>query len=362
MTACNCDKCPFRSQNEELKRQIEIRDIALNATKVMIRITKPDGTNIFANSPQAVLGYTNEEREGRSAFEIIHPDDRDRATHFFFANFSRPDLDETDPFEYRLKHKDGHYLWARAIGRVVKREACPPLGVITIWDITESKEMEDQLHALAERLQIIREEERTKISREVHDEFGQALTGLKYELAMLSKKLPPRNKQAVTTARGMMDSIDQTIQLVRRISTDLRPPILDDFGLRDTIEWQVEDFQKKTGIKTNLTSNLTETFAIEKDRAISIFRIFQEALTNIARHAEASEVLVDIRYFNGLFSMRIEDNGRGISEEEIKCRTSLGIMGMKERAFSLRGTFTIRTAPQGGTIIEFSMPLAQSSE
>ncbi len=355
----NSELSRLHAEIEELKHQIEIRDIALNATKIMIRITSAEGTNLYANSPKAVLGYTNEEREGQSTFDIIHPDDREAVMQFFFSNFSREDLEETPPIEYRIKHKDGYYLWAKAIGTVVKKAGRPPLGVVTIWDITQSKEMEDQLHALAERLHTIREEERTRISREIHDEFGQALTGLKFELAMLFKKIRPENKAATEKARALMASIDETIQLVRRISTDLRPPILDDFGLKDAIEWQTEDFEKKTGIATILTSTLTDDFILEKEKAISIFRIFQEALTNVARHSEASAVSIAIDYREGLFSLRIRDNGKGITEDEIRNKRSLGIMGMKERAFALRGIFNIQAASDGGTLVECSIPLRQ---
>jgi PAS domain S-box-containing protein len=359
MTDSKSGAVQLRAELEELKRQIEIRDIALNATKIMIRITDADGTYLYANDPKAVIGYTAREREGRSAFELIHPEDRDRVLNLFLGYRSQPDFQESTPFEHRVRHKCGHYICVRAIGAAVKRGESPPWGVITMWDVSENKELEDQLHALAERLHTIREEERTCVSLEVHNEFGQALTGLKLELATFFKQLSPGNSQTTSKARELMASIDQTIQLVRRISTDLRPPILDDFGLKDAIEWQAEDFERKTGIKARLGSALPETIEIDKEKGVSIFRIFQEALTNVARHAEASEVSINLDHREGFFSMRIRDNGRGITDDEIKSRSSLGIMGMRERAFSLRGLFNILSAQEGGTLVEFSIPAAQ---
>ena len=350
----------LKAEIKTLKQDVEVRDIALNLSKILIRITDLEGKILYVNTAHTnLLGYTEAERIGSSTFDVVHPDDKERVVNYFFTALSKIDSNmvESEPIEYRMRHKDGHYLWARAIGRLAKTEGQPDLIVITVWDITESRQMEDQLHALAERLHTIREEERTLISREIHDEFGQALTGLKFELALLAKKISHDNVEALQKAKGMMQSIDETIQLIRRISTDLRPPILDDFGLKAAIEWQAEDFQKKTGIKTTFRSNVSGELTIEKEKAISVFRIFQETLTNIARHAAATEVTIDFRRTVGVLNIQIQDNGRGISNGEVNNKMSLGIMGMKERAFALNGEFSIIPAPQKGTLVKFSMPL-----
>ena len=348
----------LRREIAELKKQVEIRDIALNSTKVLIRITDLNGIVQYVNSAHnTLLEYTEEDRIGHSTFDVIHPDDRARALQLFGSVLANPELAENASFEYRLKHKDGHYLWARVEGALARREGKPSLAVLTVWDITERKKMEDQLHALAEKLHTIREEERTRISREIHDEFGQAMTSLKFDLALLAKKIPPERKDALDKAKGMMQYIDQTIQLIRRISTELRPPILDDFGLKAAIEWQAGDFQNKTGIRCELKSNLKEELPLGKEKSISIFRIFQEALTNVARHAEATRVAVDFYNRQNRLTLKVRDNGRGISKSEIIDKTSLGITGMKERAFSLGGELEIKGMPKKGTTIQLSIPL-----
>jgi PAS domain S-box-containing protein len=342
----------------ELKKQIEVRDIALNSAKILIRITDLNGIVQYVNSAHnTLLGYTEEERIGHSTFEVIHPDDRERALRLFGSIIANPELAENSSFEYRMRHKDGHYLWARVEGRFVRRDGKPVLTVLTVWDITERKKMEDQLHALAEKLHTIREEERTRISREIHDEFGQAMTSLKFDLALLARTIPAERKDALDKARGMMLYIDQTIQLIRRISTELRPPILDDFGLKAAIEWQACDFQAKTGIRCELRSNLKEELPLGKEQSISIFRIFQEALTNVARHAAATRVVVDFHKRQNRLTLKIKDNGRGITENGIIDKASLGITGMKERAFSRGGELDIRGMPKKGTTIQFSIPL-----
>ncbi len=342
----------------ELKKQIEIRDIALNSTRSLIRITDLNGIIQYVNSAHTtLLGYTEEERIGHSTFEFMHPDDRQRAYQLFASIMENPESGENAFFEYRVRHKDGHYLWARVEGKFVRKQGKPILIVLTVWDITERKKMEDQLHALAQKLQTIREEERTHISREIHDEFGQALTSLKFNLALLAKTIPAERKDALDKARGMMLYIDQTIQLIRRISTELRPPILDDFGLKAAIEWQAGDFQNKTGIQCKLNLDLQEELPIEKEKSISIFRIFQEALTNVARHAAATRVVVDFHNRQNKLTLKIKDNGRGITPNEIIDKGSLGITGMKERAFSLGGELDIKGGPKKGTIIQFTIPL-----
>jgi signal transduction histidine kinase len=266
-------------------------------------------------------------------------------------------MEESPPIEYRMRHKDGHYLWARAMGRIVRKKDTPSLVVITVWDITKSREMEYQLHALAERLHTVREEERTNISREIHDVFGQALTSLKFELAILARSFLPDQQNAHAKARSILQSIDEIIQLIRKISTELRPPILDDFGLKAAIEWQTADFQKKTGIKCTLNSDLENELSIDKKKAISLFRIFQEALTNVARHAGATQVVINFYYKKKKLIMQVKDNGRGISKAEMEGKTSLGLMGMRERVFSLNGDLKIEGKPEEGTVITVEVPM-----
>ncbi len=347
----------LKKKIDELTKAIQIRDVALNTTKILIRIIDLNGIIQYVNSAHlTLLGYTEEDRVGRPTFEVVHPDDVERVIRFFQWFVQHPDMDDNTVIEYRLRHKQGYYLWARAEGKFVKKDGKPVLAVVTACDITDRKKMEDQLHALAERLHTIREEERTRISREIHDEFGQALTSLKFDVALLAKHVPPEEKEAQEKARKMLNYIDNTISLIRRISTELRPPILDDFGLKAAIEWQAEDFQNKTGIKCKLQSDLEEEIALGKEKSISVFRIFQEALTNVARHAEATEVVVDFHRKKKSLTMQIKDNGRGIRKSEMIDKTSLGITGMKERAFSLGATFEIKSKPGKGTMIHFSMP------
>jgi signal transduction histidine kinase len=220
------------------------------------------------------------------------------------------------------------------------------------------KKSHEQLRALSMYLQHIREDERIRISRQVHDELGQALTGLKMDLYWLSSRVPKQLRAVREKTKTMSAHIDSTIQTVRRISTELRPGILDDLGLVAALEWQAGEFQKRTGIKCEVTSQIQEAILDEELNTV-FFRIFQESLTNVVRHANAS--LVDVRLWEqeGNLWMEIKDNGRGISEAELSNTRSIGLLGMRERAALLSGEVIISGAPGQGTTVRVRIPREQ---
>jgi PAS domain S-box-containing protein len=234
-------------------------------------------------------------------------------------------------------------------------------------EITERKRAEEEvkqsrelLRALSAHLQSIREEERRMIAREIHDELGQALTGLKMDLSALQKSLRKTGEldlgRLTEKTFTMSQLVDSTIQTVRKIATDLRPGILDDLGLVAAIEWQAQDFQKRTGIKCSFMPG-TDDLEMNADRSTALFRIFQETLTNVARHSAATEVEVTLISYDRNISLEIKDNGKGISQAEISGRRSLGLLGMRERAQLLGGELKISGTPNEGTTVTARIPL-----
>jgi len=224
----------------------------------------------------------------------------------------------------------------------------------------ERTQFDEQLRALSARVESVREDERTGIAREIHDELGQSLTALKLDLAWVGRRLSSESGASpeglVQKLRAMSDMTDDIIRQVRRISAELRPGVLDDLGLLAAIEWQAQEFEKRTGTTCAVTSNVDD-LRLARDLSTAVFRIFQEALTNVARHAEASRV--DVRLHRGDRNVRLEvtDDGKGISPESLRSPGSLGLLGIRERARRLGGAASFRGASPQGTIVSLDLPV-----
>ncbi|HEU4350834.1 MAG TPA: response regulator [Burkholderiales bacterium] len=215
------------------------------------------------------------------------------------------------------------------------------------------RDSEDKLRRLAAHLISIREEERGHIAREIHDELGQVLTGLKMEVSWLAKRL--KEKPLIDKTDSMCALIDSTVQTVRKIATGLRPEMLDDMGLVAAVAWQAKEFQKRTGIRCR-TSVPPET-KLDIDVSTTMFRIFQEILTNVARHSRATRVDIELAIRESVVSLEVADNGIGIPDSELTARKSLGLLGMQERALLFAGDVSITGSPGHGTRVSVSIPL-----
>ncbi len=223
------------------------------------------------------------------------------------------------------------------------------------------RQSHEQLRNLSAHIESMRETERTSIAREVHDELGQALTAIKMDLSWLNKRLPEEQEVIIKKTREMLRLIDTTIQTVKRISTDLRPGILDDLGLVAAMEWQVQEFQERTSIKCALTAD-GENMNLDRKLATAVFRILQEALTNVARHADAARVTVSLKRRDGQLVLQVIDNGKGITEKQIANPRSFGLIGMRERARSWNGSVKINGISDKGTTVTVSIPLKRKEE
>lgn len=218
----------------------------------------------------------------------------------------------------------------------------------------------EQLRKLSAHLQSVREEERTNIAREIHDELGQVLTALKIDVSMLSNKLYPDRKLLEKT-ESIIKRIDETIQSVKRICTELRPTILDHFGLSAAIEWHVEEFESRTGIKCNVSFE-PRKIVLDQDLTTSVFRIFQEALTNVARHANATEVRISLKLKDGNIRLEVKDNGKGFKEKQFSDPKSFGLIGIKERVNFFGGNVKINGIRNKGTTMTVNIPLKKKEE
>jgi PAS domain S-box-containing protein len=233
-------------------------------------------------------------------------------------------------------------------------------------DLSEMKRAEQELRASSEQLRnlaahllSVREEERARISREVHDELGQSLTAMKMDLAWLEGRLPRGNGQMLKRIRSTRQLADSIVQSVRRISTELRPAVLD-LGLAAAVEWQVQEFQARSGIQCKVRLLTREVVA--PDVSTVLFRILQETLTNVARHAKAKRVEVVLQKQRDRLVLLIRDNGRGFDQADPSLSKSLGLLGMRERAAILSGQVNISSAPGKGTTVTAWIPFLSPEE
>jgi signal transduction histidine kinase len=231
----------------------------------------------------------------------------------------------------------------------------------SMMDITDQKKAEGvikqinkELHELSAHLQTVREEERLQIARDIHDELGQQLTGLKLGIEWLSIKIANEDILLKEKINEMVALIKVTIQAVRRISSNLRPSMLDDLGLVAALEWQSQEVQKRSGITISFKHPIQEP-DLPIVTSTALFRIYQEALTNVVRHATASEVESYLQIIDDNLILIISDNGIGMNTEKNKEYKSFGLIGIKERAFAIGGTFDLESQPGKGTTIKITV-------
>jgi PAS domain S-box-containing protein len=220
---------------------------------------------------------------------------------------------------------------------------------------------EVRLRYLSAHLRRVREEERTSLSRELHDELGQLLTGIKMDVSWIGRRTTKDDGTIIEKVNSLLPLVDDAILSVQRISMALRPPALDDFGLQEAMKQAAEDFEKRTSIAYEITSK-PQNILLKEEISTEAFRIFQEVLTNVARHAGAQNISVSLRNTGDRFVMKVRDDGRGITKEQISDLKSIGLTGMRERAFAVGGSLTIAGVQGEGTTVTLSVPLRDEKE
>jgi signal transduction histidine kinase len=218
------------------------------------------------------------------------------------------------------------------------------------------KRSREQLRRLAAYQNDVREQERIRIAREIHDQFGQSLTILKMDLAWIKRHMPPAGQVVEKKVAAMHGLIGEAMDNLHAVTADLRPVILDDFGLAAAIEWQAETFRRRSGIGCRFKNNGYEP-NLSGDQATALFRIFQEILTNIIRHAEADDVIVRLEKRDGELTLQVEDNGCGITEDQINSPHAFGLLGIRERLYPLGGRVAFQGRPGQGTRVTIHLPL-----
>ncbi|MES2515484.1 MAG: PAS domain S-box protein [Bacteroidota bacterium] len=360
------EKFRLQKEKENFSNQIAENEKRFRAliekSSDMKMLTTLDGKFLYGSpSITKVLGYALQDFLFHSSAEFFHPDDLPNLRKNKKTLLAKPG--ESLPFQYRILHKNKNWIWCEGTLTNLLHEPSINAFVSNFRDISERKKSEEeileknkQLKSLSNHLQTIREEERKNVAREIHDELGQHLTALKLDIDWILHKQTNPDPKVIIKLHEMLDINDGIINTVRRISSDLRPALLDDLGLIATIEWKCADFEERSGVKCQFISKIKER-KFSKDFSIHMYRILQESLTNVNRHSGANKVAVILAELDNNLVLEIQDNGKGITPEHANNSKRLGILGMKERAGLLNGKLEIIGKEKKGTCIKLILSL-----
>ncbi len=361
-----------RKRAEEALRESEERfRMTFEQAPIGAALLDPDGRFLRVNAELCrITGYSPAELVSRSVLDITDPEHRSR-TEGLMADLLAGRVDHGRT-EERYVRSDGEAVWGRAsMGMLRDAMGRPGSLMLMIEDISGTvravealRRSEEQLRALAARLQEAREEERKLMARRFHDDLAHSFAALKMDLAWVTRRLESSAQEwpddVAERVRAMMNMLDEGVRFARDAATELRPGVLDDFGLAAAIEWLTDRFSSRSGIPCRLNC-VRSDFGLSPEQATAIFRICQELLTNVWQHAEAGETQVTLEARDGGLLLEVSDNGKGISQDEISAPASLGILGVRERALLLGGTVEISGVPGRGTTIGVHVPLPRDT-
>jgi PAS domain S-box-containing protein len=349
-----------------LEETVQKWDSLVHSTPDTIMILDSTGGITFAN--RAWLGRPTTGLVGNELFGFLPAAQQRRVRQCVVRVTSEGTTESCDIQLYNRKGKPWFNLRFAPVHSNASKTSIPHQTVcLLIRDITHEKRAEiefqrttQMLREFSARSDEIRERERAHIAREIHDELGQTLTALKMDLSWLKNHLGTPSPQIEERTRDMDETLDSMVHTVRRISSELMPALLD-LGLVPAVEWQLEQFQKRSGIRTQVRIQPTEV-DLNKRTATAVFRVVQEALTNIARHADANAVDFSMDLCDGELQLSILDNGRGITREQIKSLSSFGLTGMRERIHHIGGILEIEQMTTGGTCVSVRLPIERLSD
>ncbi|HTH66375.1 MAG TPA: PAS domain-containing sensor histidine kinase [Gemmatimonadales bacterium] len=351
------------SERQEMEEQLKFQSIILRNVRDSIVVADLEGRVQFWNrGAEALFGYSKEEMLGQSvAILYTEPDGGVRLAE----DRARILQGEDASGEWLRGRKDGSTVWIDSKRVVLRDGEGRAIGILGVArDVSERKRVSEellasheQLRELARRLRSVREQERTVMARQIHDELGQALSALHLDVAWLRARLANADVVLEEKARSMAVLIETSIGQVRALATELRPAVLDSLGLLAAIEWETQQFTRRTEIPCTLELP-PDPPAVDADRSTDVFRVLQEALTNVARHARAHHVTVSLELRRGALHLRVRDDGRGITAAEIASPQALGLVGMRERALLWDGVVEWRADDAGGTVVDLRLPLA----
>lgn len=371
---CSCYDNSARRAMESALRESEQRyeGMTANVPGMVFQLVRDPRTRLsfayVSHGCEALTGLSESRvrADAGSFIDLIPAEDR---SHFMATLDASAGNMHTWIWSGRLRaHHESAERWINIRARPRLADHGDTLWDGLVYDDTQGRlaqrELErsrEDLRSLSRHLQSVREEEKARIAREVHDELGSTLTALRMDLDWMGAHLAADAEPLREKRSGMVKLVEAAVAATRKIVTDLRPSILDDLGLAAAVRWQAAEFQKHTGVRIDVEAPDTDG-AVERDTALALFRIFQETLTNVARHAKASRVWVDLAVSAGSYVLQVRDNGAGMSASDLIKATSHGVRGMRERAQQFGGDVTVTSEPGRGTTLVASVPVAHGAE
>lgn len=354
------DNTEKRKAELELKQNEEkYRTLVEQAVDAIILYDRSGAILDVNTGASILLGYTKEELTAMNLSQVLVEEEMmENPIHFDYGENGSNDPSSVK--QRRLLRKDGNIV----ITEVRSQELTDGRFLSVVRDMSERILTEQELKAsykavrkLTAHLQNIREEERADIAREIHDELGQQLTVLKMDVAWINKKIADPDEAMKEKLKELLAMLDNTVRTVRRISSELRPSLLDDLGLIAAMEWQLHEFEKRSGIRAALNAPEKEVNLSDPVKT-ALFRIFQESLTNVARHSEAKNISINLEKRKGNFVLSIVDDGKGFDRKKVTEKRTLGLLGMNERTMMIGGRYEIISAPGKGTKVSVTVPLS----
>jgi len=378
--------------NEQLEEQVESRTSRLQALMQEQQVILDNASVGIALMIERKVAWINHRlyellqyplEEVQDDIRVLYPslEEYDRIGHAAYPVLERGSVYRN---ELQMVRRDGVLIWIRMHGKAIDPGNLKLGNIWTFEDINERKQAEFELVRLKEHLQeqvtlrtaelldsherlkelsshltTVRESERLTVAREIHDVLGAALTAINFDIAWLGRHYGNTNPTVDKRLAQMEETVQQAVAAIRRIVAELRPCLLDELGLAATMQWYLEQLKERIGMAIDLSidASVHENCPLVRDYAVNIYRIFQEAITNVVRHAAASEVTVQLRCTGFALRLQITDNGRGIDQESLQNRQSFGIAGMRERARIMVACLQISPLSGGGTSVELSVPL-----
>jgi PAS domain S-box-containing protein len=358
-------KIELEMQNEELyktqaelynakTRYFELYDLA----PVGYLTLACNGAVLDANlASTEMIGTSREELKNKALSDFIFWEDQDI---FYMFRKKISDSQERQVCELRMQNTKGEIFWAQIIASPKNKNSEHSACKLIFTDITQSRTLEaveednEKLINISKNILIARENERKSIAREVHDQLGQLITALKIDLTWIKSKLPKDSQELIAKADTMLGHINLGIQSIRDIVVQLRPLILDDLGLEAAMEWHAQRYLESAHIEYDISFEVNET-SLDEDIKIVLFRIFQEALTNVIRHSKATKTFISLKQENETLILQITDNGIGVTQEQIDSSESFGLIGIRERLYPYSGVLEVSDHEGFGTSLRVTI-------